>query len=43
MEKIQNILKEYIKSVEDVCNILIKSINSSKNLDLKNKYDFYLY
>lgn len=42
-EKLQIILKEYIKNVEYVCNILIKSINSSENLDLKNKYDFYLY
>ena len=42
-EKLQIILKEYIKEVENVCNILIKGINFSENLDLKNKYDFYLY
>ncbi len=37
------ILKEYIKEVENVCNILIESINFSEKFDLKNKYDFYLY
>ena len=42
-EKLQIILKEYIKDVEDVCNILIKSLNDSQNLHLKNKYDFFEY
>lgn len=42
-EKLQIILREYMKEVEDVCDILIKSINSSENMAIKNKYDFYLY
>ena len=42
-EKLQNILKEYIRDVENVCNILLKSINNSENLSLKNKYDFFMY
>ena len=42
-EKMQIVLKEYIKNVEDVCNILIKHINCSENLTLKNKYDFFVY
>ena len=42
-EELQIILKEYIKDVEDVCHILVKSINSSENLNLKNKYDFFAY
>ena len=42
-EKLQIILKEYIKDVEDVCNILIKSLNVSQDLNLKNKYDFFEY
>lgn len=42
-EELQIVLKEYIKDVEDVCHILVKSINSSENLNLKNKYDFFVY
>lgn len=42
-EQLQLILKEYIKNVDDVCNSLLKSINSSENLNLKNKYDFLKY
>lgn len=42
-EKLQIILKEYMKEVEYVCNILLKNINSSENLALKNKYDFFQY
>lgn len=42
-DKLQIILKEYIKDVEYVCNILIKSLNDSQNLNLKNKYDFFEY
>ncbi len=42
-EKLQIVLKEYIKDVEDVCNILVRSINNSENLNLKNKYDFLVY
>ena len=42
-EKLQTVLKEYIRDVEDICNILIKSINNSENLDLKSKYDFFMY
>lgn len=41
--KLQIVLKEYIRAVEDVCNILVRSINSSENLDLKNKCDFFVY
>lgn len=42
-EKLQTILKEYIRDVEEVCNILVKSINTSESLNLKNKYDFFVY
>lgn len=42
-EKLQIVLKDYIKEVEDVCNILLKSINTSENLNLINKYDFLKY
>ncbi|MEY8268737.1 hypothetical protein AALA79_20545 [Lachnospiraceae bacterium 64-25] len=42
-EKLQTVLKEYIRDVEEVCNILVKSINTSENLNLKNKYDFFVY
>ena len=42
-DMLQIVLKEYIKNVEDVCNILINSINHSENLHLRNKYDFYRY
>lgn len=42
-DKLQIILKEYMESVENVCDILIKSINSSESLAIKNKYDFYRY
>ena len=42
-EKLQMVLKEYIRNVENVCNILINSINDSENLNLRNKYDFFMY
>lgn len=42
-ERLQIVLKEYIKNVEEVCNLLVRSINYSQNLDLKNKYDFFEY
>ncbi|MCH5345428.1 MAG: hypothetical protein J1E64_15515 [Acetatifactor sp.] len=42
-EKLQIVLKDYVKGVENVCNILIKSINCSENLNLKGKYDFMAY
>ena len=42
-EKLQLVLKEYTKEVEDVCNILIRCINRTENLKLKNKYDFFTY
>ena len=42
-EKLQIVLKEYIRDVEDICNILVKSISCSENLNLKNKYDFFAY
>lgn len=42
-EKLQLVLKEYIKEVEDACNILIRCINRTENLKLKNKYDFFTY
>lgn len=37
------VFKEYIKSVENVCNILLRSINYSENTNLKSKYDFFMY
>ncbi|MDE7206865.1 MAG: hypothetical protein K2N90_06880 [Lachnospiraceae bacterium] len=42
-ENLQIVLKEYIRDVENVCKILIKDINDSESLALKNKYDFFLY
>ena len=42
-EKIQIILKDYIKEVENVCNNLLEGINYSENLNLKTKYDFFEY
>lgn len=42
-EKLQIVLKEYIRDVEDVCNILLRGINCSENLKLNNKYDFFRY
>lgn len=42
-EKLQNVLKEYIRNVEEVCNILLKGINCSETLKLNNKYDFFAY
>lgn len=42
-EKLQIVLKKYIRDVEDICNILVRSINHSENLNLKNKYDFFVY
>lgn len=38
---IQDILKEYIKSVNELCDFLIMKINQSENINLKNKYDFF--
>ena len=42
-EKLQTVLKEYICEVERLCNILVKSINDSDNICLRNKYDFFEY
>lgn len=42
-EKLQIVLKEYINEVEDVCNILLKYINYSENINLKTKFDFLMY
>lgn len=42
-DDVQNILKEYIKCVNDVCIFLMKEINIAENLELKNKYDFFDY
>lgn len=39
-EKLQIVFREYIREVEGVCNLLIKSINDSENTNLRNKYDF---
>lgn len=42
-ERLQIVLREYIKKVEDVCNILVKNINCLENLNLKNKSDLFIY
>lgn len=42
-EKLQIVLKQYIKEVEDICNILLKNINYSENINLKTKFDFLMY
>lgn len=42
-EKLQIILSEYIKTVERICSILVRSINCTENLNLKSKYDFFAY
>lgn len=42
-EKLQSVLKEYIRDVENVCNILVRSINNTENLNLRNKHDFFIY
>lgn len=42
-EKLQNVLKEYIRDVEEICNILLKGINCSETLKLNNKHDFFAY
>ena len=42
-EKLQIVFREYIREVEGVCNLLIKSINDSENTNLRNKYDFFEY
>lgn len=34
---------EYIRDIDDVCNLLINEINLSENLRLRNKYDFFEY
>lgn len=36
-------MEEYVKSVERVCNNLLKELNYSENLYLKNKMDFFKY
>jgi len=40
---LKKILKEYLTNVEEVCNILLKYLNNSENLNLKSKYDFFVY
>lgn len=42
-EKVKGIMQEYIKNVEDICNILLEGINYNDNLNLKTKKDFFLY
>ena len=42
-EKIRDIMQEYIKNVEDTCNILLEGINYNDNLNLKTKKDFFVY
>lgn len=42
-DKIKDIMQEYIKNVEDICNILLEGINDSDNLNLKTKKDFFVY
>lgn len=42
-EELQIVLKEYIKEVESICDILVKGINDLENLNLKTKYDFFEY
>lgn len=41
-EKLQLVLKEYIKEVEDACNILIRCTNRTENLKLKINMIFLL-
>lgn len=41
--QLRTVLKEYVMDVEAVCNILVKSINKSENIKIKNKYDFFAY
>lgn len=36
-------MQEYLKNVEDICNILLEGINYSDNLNLKTKKDFLVY
>lgn len=36
-ERIQGIMQDYLKNVEDTCNILLEGINYSEKLNLKTK------
>lgn len=42
-ENLRSILEEYLKNVENVCSNLIREINITENLNLRNKYDFFMY
>lgn len=42
-ERLQIILREYIKNVENICESLLKSINCSENTNLQTKQDFFVY
>lgn len=42
-ENLQSVLKEYMKNIDDICNLLLKEINISQKMSLKNKYDFFEY
>lgn len=42
-EKLLIVLKEYIRDVEEVCNILLNGIDCLETLKLNNKYDFFEY
>lgn len=39
----ETILKDYLKSVDNICADLIQKINETENLKLRNKYDFLAY
>lgn len=42
-ERLQFVLKEYIKEVEEICSILLRGINSVEAQKINNKYDFFEY
>lgn len=42
-EKLQTILQNYIEKIELLCERLLEEINFTEHLDLKTKYDFFLY
>lgn len=43
IEKMQIVIKQYIRDVEEVCSILLNGINCEETQKLTNKYDFFEY